>query len=233
MQFFLLFLFLATFIFLFTLYWMGKDDLILLRKNIALEQLFNITFIALSLGLFFSRLFFVIFNPSSQYLNPLVFLVFPYFPGLSVFGLILSIGLLLCYLKFTKKIPLTRISDFYTLSLITALPIGYIGQIFISPKKEHIILFILSLFYIFLAAVIYLYIYPRLLANKIKEGMITSGFFVLFPIISLLGSFFAHKKGIVLFMGGEEMGNGLLLLGALVFLMYHYVTSRASTTTGH
>lgn len=232
MQFFLLFLFLATFVFLFTLYWIGKDDLVLLRKNIALEQLFNITFIALGLGLFFSRLFYVIFHPSSQYLNPLVFLVFPYFPGLSLFGGILSVGIFLLYLKLSQKIPFTRIIDFYVLSLLTALPLGYIGQIFISEKKEHTVLLILSLFFIFMAAVFFLYVYPKLLANKIKEGLVTILFLLFFPIVSLLASYFIYNKGYFYFIGGEEIGNILTSILGLVLLCTHLISSKKQNTTG-
>src|SRR3989344_6058385 len=77
---------LCFFIFLFALFVLTRDDFVLIRKDVTLDVVFNISFVAFAVSLTSSRILYVILNPSSDFLNPLVFLLFPYFPGLSLLG---------------------------------------------------------------------------------------------------------------------------------------------------
>ena len=61
--------------FLYYIYKLVKDDYVFIRKNISLEQVFDITFIVTWSSLFFSRLFFFIFHPVMRQ-NP-IFLIQP------------------------------------------------------------------------------------------------------------------------------------------------------------
>lgn len=219
MQLYLLFLFLSLLIFLFSLYWVGKDDLILLRKNIALEQLFNITLVTLGIGLLFARIFYVLFNPSTQYLNPLVFLVFPYYPGLSLFGGIVGASAYLWYLHYRKKIPFGRLADFFSCSLLVSLPVGVVGSMFISPRQELVSLFVVSLVYIFMSVVFLMYLYPKLCQNQIKEGTIFLLFILIFVSVRMAESFYLQSKGFWLFFGLEQILVLILGVGACGLLM--------------
>lgn len=117
------------FVFLFTLFAMARDDFVLFRRNVDMEKVFNVAFLALGIGLFSSRLFFVIFNFKPVYLNPLAFLLFPYFPGLSLPGGILGLGLGLIFILSGKKYPEGRIFDFFMLSGTVAMIVGEILQL--------------------------------------------------------------------------------------------------------
>lgn len=110
----------ACIIFLFVLYVHVKDDFIFLRRNVTLEEIFNITFIGVPVVLLLSRLAYVALHPSIRYLNPLVFFILPYFPGLSLSGGILgAAGFLFFYTK-EKRVPSLRLADIYSLSYIAA-----------------------------------------------------------------------------------------------------------------
>src|SRR5260221_9633094 len=93
--------FVSFIVFLFILYTTVKDDFVFLRRNVEIEHIFNTVFLGIPLTLFFARLFFVLFHPKWAYLNPLVFFVIPYFPGLFAGGGI--IGAILFLYLYTKN----------------------------------------------------------------------------------------------------------------------------------
>ncbi len=106
----------GLFLFLYCVFVLAKDDFLLLRKNVNLEQLFNAAFIGFCVSLFFSRVFFVLQHIKSDYLNPLVFFLFPYFPGLSITGGIVGALLLVWIYAKRKKLPFGRVFDIFSLS---------------------------------------------------------------------------------------------------------------------
>jgi phosphatidylglycerol:prolipoprotein diacylglycerol transferase len=120
MIFFITNLFICFFIFLFCLYLLARDDFILLRKSITLEQIFNYAFISALIALLSGRIMYVFFHPSLQYLNPLIFLIFIYFPGISVVGAIIGVIIFLFFISRKKKVPRGRIYDVFSLSFLTA-----------------------------------------------------------------------------------------------------------------
>lgn len=124
--------------FLFTLYVLCHDDFILFRKNIDMEKIFNIAFLSVFAGLFFARLSFVILYFTPLYINPLAFLLFPYFPGLSLPGGMLGGTLALILILGGKKYPEGRIFDFFVIAFFTAAllcELALFGGLFVLSKK--------------------------------------------------------------------------------------------------
>src|SRR3989344_4407799 len=111
MNFFIIFLLLGLFLSLFTIYYLSRDDLILLRKDVTIEKVFNLAFIIFFGGLFFARLAYGILYSTKIFLNPLKFFLFPYFPGLSLTGGIAGGVLLLFLILRFKNLPIGRIFD--------------------------------------------------------------------------------------------------------------------------
>src|SRR5579885_266856 len=111
-------------IFLYCLFVFAKDDFLLLRKNITLEQLFNVAIIGFLISLFTARVGYVLEHLHPRYLDPLVFIIFPYFPGLSPAGGILGGSLFLWISAKKKKIPLGRFADIVGISFLFAWAIG-------------------------------------------------------------------------------------------------------------
>jgi len=207
-MYFLLFLsFLCFLAFLFSLYVMSHDDYVFLRKSISTEQVFNGAILNILIALFFARLFFVFLNPSFNFLNPLVFLLFPYFPGLSIVGGLIG-GVVFLFLYFPKhKMPANRLFDFFLFSFLSVLPIG-----FLAVKLWGLFL-IYSIIFLFFAKVFL----PMQKRGEIKEGSL--GFLVLisYSIVSLFFDIFSKIDKVLLFLSKEDF---LLILIILVSLFY-------------
>ena len=120
--------FITLLIFLFTSYELSKEDFIFLRKGITTDDIFNITFLALPIALLGARLVYVLLHPSWRYLNPLIFFVVPYFPGLSIIGGIIASWLFVWYYAKNKKYPRGRILDIFGISFLISFSIGILLQ---------------------------------------------------------------------------------------------------------
>ncbi len=213
MSFFILVLLICLLIFLFSLYFLSHDDLIFLRKDISIEKIFNIAFMDFLVGLFFSRLFYGVFYKSSILLHPFIFILFPYFPGLSLTGGILGAAIFLYIYSKKKTIPISRIFDFLSISFLSALPIGILGYFFLSGPKlslQFILLFILSIviFFAFIK-----YFRNRLLKGKIKDGTTGFIFILVFSLLFFLFNVSNQFKGLG-FLNQPE--NYLLLIMSVI-----------------
>lgn len=219
MQLFILFLFISFIIFLFSLYKLGKEDIVFIRKNVALEQLFNIAFITVFFGLFSSRLVYVLANPAKGFLNPLVFILFPYFPGLSLVGGILGGALVLIYYTRQKKLPTSRVLDFFGIALFCAIPFGYVGSIFLSKNAVLLEAVFLPILYLLLFFLIIKLFFPRLIQSSLQQGSIAALSLTLFSLISFLSSLVQNKQGLIWFIDVPEIlaiGIFFVSLGFLI-----------------
>lgn len=201
----------SFFAFLFCLYSLVRDDVIFIRKNISTEQLFNLAFLTACIAIFCARFLFVVIHFSSEYLNPLVFFLFPYFPGLSlVAGVLGALGFIIFYCN-SYRYPVYRIVDFFSVSMLGATTVGYfihyIGYLF---QKRPVISFelILSLGYIVLFAFFVSLLLPKQRSGEFKEGTLGFLFLFSFSLFSLLKGF--EEKSLLLFLGNIE---NILLLG--------------------
>lgn len=219
MQLYILFLLLSFFIFLFSLYKLAKDDIVFIRKNISLDQLFNLVFLTSIAGLFSARLFYVLGNPDRGFLNPLVFLLFPYFPGLSLVGGVFGAILVLLYYGRHKKYPVGRILDFYVISLFAALPLGYLGVMFEKGSLTFLESIFLPILYAMLFLVMYKVFFPKLLQNNLQQGSIGTLGLILFSLISFLTSMVQNKMGLIWFIGISEVLSAAIFFTSLYFLV--------------
>src|SRR3990167_7392925 len=106
MQFFIIILILGLVVFMFSLFMLSHDDFVLLRKNVSMDKVFNIAFITALISLLFSRIFYVASNPEPVFFSPLGFMVFPYFPGLSVVGGVIGSLIYAIILSRNKELPI-------------------------------------------------------------------------------------------------------------------------------
>ncbi|MDE2025451.1 MAG: prolipoprotein diacylglyceryl transferase [Patescibacteria group bacterium] len=175
-------LIICLFIFLYCVFVLAKDDFLLLRKNVTLEQLFNVSFLGFIFGLFMSRLVFVLEHAKGEYLNPLVFFLFPYFPGLSVTGGVFGATLTLWLYAQRKRLPFARILDIFSLSFFYAWVVGevfaFLGTIFIT---RHIILLLLPVTAVFFVlAVVFTLLFVR---GRLKDGNTGQIGFAVFSVV--------------------------------------------------
>ncbi|OGH19960.1 MAG: hypothetical protein A3D74_03620 [Candidatus Levybacteria bacterium RIFCSPHIGHO2_02_FULL_37_13] len=209
---------LCFFIFLFALFVLTRDDFVLIRKDVTLDVVFNISFVAFAVSLTSSRILYVILNPSSDFLNPLVFLLFPYFPGLSLLGAVAGGVLFLVIICKQLKLPIGRLIDYFSISFLSSLPIGIIGYFLLEGEN----LFkmgpiILVLVYTVLFFILIKILLPRLLSGRLKDGTIGLIFLICFSLISLISGFMARGKN-MFNLGLEDLILVITLYASLVFL---------------
>ncbi len=193
MQFFILVLLICFFIFLYCVYVLSNDDFIFLRRDITMEKLFNIIFLGGLVSLFSSRLFYGIFHAVNILSNPFLFLLIPYFPGLSLLGGVVGIGAFFLFLATRKKnlLPLGRMLDFFSIAFLISLPVGFIGFLmFAADNTAFIKVGSLAAGYFVLFIIFLRFLLPRLLNGKLKEGTIAFIFLICFSIVSLISNAF-------------------------------------------
>lgn len=127
----------SVFVFSLSLFTLSRDDYILLRKDVTLENVFNIAFFVLLIGLLSARFLYVVFHFKSLFLNPLVFLAVFYYPGLSLAGGILgALAFLLSY-SVLRRLPVARLFDFFSVSFLWMQTAGFVFAI-ITRFVEHV-----------------------------------------------------------------------------------------------
>lgn len=218
MQYFIIVLLFCFFLFLFTLYVLSHDDFLFLRKNVTLEQLFNIAFLTAGIGLLSSRIAFVALNFDPAFVNPLAFLLFPYFPGLSLLGAVIGGSIfLLLYLRF-QKLPVLRILDYFSFSLLAVIPFGLLGAFVLSKKPIASFEFIGIWVYITIFIFFCLSFLPSQKKAELKEGTITLLFLVSFSIVGFLADIVTQKQRLFHFLSLEGILYIVLFLVSLFFI---------------
>lgn len=221
MQFFIVVLLICLFVFLYCVYLLSQDDFIFLRKDVTMEKLFNIVFLGSLSSLFFARLFYGLFEAKSVLSNPFVFLLFPYFPGLSIIGSVLGIVVFFGILKRWKKdLPLGRMSDFFSIAFLVTLPIGIVGYFMFSEAGFTIQRALgLSIAYIVLFILFLRFLLPQLLKDKIKEGTIALLFLISFSLVNLISNAFPKINIQDFFKNFENLILLAAFIGSLVLLI--------------
>lgn len=212
MQFFIFVLAICFFIFLFVLYSLSKDDFLIIRKDVSLESLFNTAFSVAFVSLFFARFFYVIFNPTPILKTFLGFMVFPYFPGLSLAGgLIGGLSYLLIHVNY-RKMPVGRIFDIFILSLSTVLPISILGTILLTGFKNTLSFGILFLIYLIISIISFKIVWPYSQKNNLREGSLG---IIFLTILSLINYLF----NIIVSWGRVELFNKDNLLWIIILII--------------
>ncbi len=182
MEYFSLILFICLFVFLFFVFALSREDFVLFRKNIATEKVFNFAFLTIIVSLLTARLIYVAFHFAPGFLHPLVFFIFPYFPGLSQAGGMLGGMLFVHALADKHKLPRGRIFDIFTLSFIGTLPILYLLEqmtLFLQKKPLVPFVFVVTAVYIILFT-IFLRLFEK---NTFIDGSV--GYMATLAVISV------------------------------------------------
>lgn len=228
MQLLLVFLVLSFFTFLFVLHILAREDWVLMRKNVTLEQLFNIAILTCFAGLLFARIFYIVFNPSWNYLNLLVFFLVPYFPGLSLSGGIIGALLFLLYYAKLKKFPFDRVADLLSIVLLLAMPVGLIGTLFLKVHPYLAVILGELIIYPLLYVVMIKVIQPAVVRGEVRDG--TSTFLIIMSIslISFLANMIPFHRPEHFFMNGNEILFFFLFLFSLMYIINHEFLKRRS-----
>lgn len=208
MQFFFLILLVCFFIFLYCVFVLANDDFIFLRRDVTMEKLFNTIFLGSFFSLFTARFFYGLFYAKDIFSNLLVFLLFPYFPGLSLLGGVVGIGVYFFFLRTRKKdpLPLGRMSDFFSIAFLISLPVGFISSLMFLEKGSSIMnLGIQAVLYFILFIIFLKFLLPKLLSGKIKEGSIALLFLISFSLVGLISNLFPKINFLDYFKNFENL----------------------------
>lgn len=212
-----LFLFLSLIVTLFCLYHVSREDFVLMRNNVLLDDVFNMAFVTFLVGLFFSRVFYVAFNFAPGFLNPLVFFLVPYYPGLSLMGGVIGGVLALFYIVKKQRFPIRRLFDLIGLSFLAGLPVGYIGSLFLTTQISFFFHLFLPVIFFIVFLIAYLYVYPKIITKELKPGMLGTSVLIVLSFVTLLVQLISnHDAGIFFF----QPNNSLSLIVFVFSLLY-------------
>lgn len=205
---------LCFFIFLFVLYALSSDDFILFRKNITLERVFNVAILTGLCALLCARLLFVAFNFSPNFFNPLVFLIFIYFPGLSLAGALGGGLLFLVMYAQVKKLPTARLLDFFSYSFLASYSVGVfatlISQLFLR-RGVGVLDFIYLLVHILSLLVLGAIVLPKQKRAAIQDGTMTIIVLSFVSLVFIVSDFFTSSAKLVAFISLESIAFFLIL----------------------
>lgn len=201
-------------IFLFSIHALSSDDVVLLRKNIQMEKIFNMAIYTILFGMFISRVVFIADNFDPAFLNPLVFLLFTYFPGLSLVGSVLGGGTFLTFQAKRKKYPVGRLLDVFSLAGLSSLAVGLVSYgLLTNTQRIPNILAALTFFWVFLA------LYKLFIKSAFRDGslaLISFSFFSFIAIILRVIEFFHNPQQL---LSLETVLLAAFFLATLVFLV--------------
>lgn len=211
-------LLICFFIFLYVLYYLSRDDFVIVRKDISMERIFNLVFLTSIVSLFFSRLFFVLINSDPKLLSPLGFLAIPYFPGLSLVGGMLGAEIFIFLYGSFRKLPIGKVLDLFTLSFMTTLPLGLIINFIINLGKVSFLSDLVFVFSIFILLLFAKIIYPFSNKGEIKDGSLGLIFGAIFSFLYFMVKLFLNLKGFS-FLSLDNILILALLFSSLILLV--------------
>ncbi|MBU3979511.1 hypothetical protein KJ980_00030 [Patescibacteria group bacterium] len=206
-------------IFFYSLYILGKDDHVFIRKNLSLEQLFDIAFIGIFTGIILANILSFVF-PTVKDMNIVVRLFSPTGAGFSLISIILGYMLVLFLIGKYRKLPIARLSDFFSLALLSALPVGYFLSILFIKRSDIIYYIIPGIIYLVSQVFFWRFLLERVISGKLRDGSLCSFFLVVFSVVSFfVHLFYKFTHAIKQIKVDEFILIGIFLCG-LLFLLY-------------
>jgi len=201
---------------------LANDDFIFLRKDVSMEKIFNVIFLGALASLFVSRLFFA-FSAKNILSNPFIFLLIPYFPGLSLLGGVVGAGIyIFALMRRDDQFPLGRLCDFFSIAFLISLPIGFLGQLLFSEGNIFLIKLGAQAVLYFVLFIIFLkFFLPRLLNGKFKEGTITFLFLICFSFVNLILNAFSKITILGYFRNFENIILILMFFSSFGILIWY------------
>lgn len=188
MNFLFLVLIFCFFVFLYVLYTLSHDDFVVLRSNASVDKIFNVAFLSAILSLLTARFFYVFLNPKPLFLNPLGFLLFPYFPGLSLMGALVGGFLVSFFLLKNSNFPVGRILDFFSISFLVSFPFGFLGAFILSQEKISAPFYFSMVLYLLVLFIFLKFILPSSLKSRLKDGSLSLLFVIIFSVVYIFSN---------------------------------------------
>jgi hypothetical protein len=206
------------FLFLYVVYYLAKDDFVLTRKDIPVARVFSLVFLTGLVALLSARFIFALAYPVSMLLNPLGFIAFYRYGGLSLIGAIAGAEVFIyAYCRY-KKMPMGKIFDIFTLAFIGVLPVGLILNFLISLGRVGVFNNLLFIFSILLLVLFGKVIYSFSAKGEIRDGSLGFIFISIFSLLFFLTKLFLNVRDFM-FLDPENALLLALLFSSLILLL--------------
>ncbi len=216
-MFFTIFL-IAFFLSLFCFYYYSRDDYFFIRKTITMEQLFNVIFIGSFWGVVSARVVYVVLHPTVAISNPLVLFSIPDNSGFSLLGGITGCFIAFIFLTKRRKILVGRFLDYIAISLLAALPVGFLGNYIFFKRTNTVETVYLTVLYMVLFVFFTKVLFPKFQRGNLKEGSISLLFLIMYSLVSLLHDIVLLYKNEVLLKTEDFLFIGLFFIAAMALV---------------
>lgn len=181
-----------VFLCFFLLYIFSKQDFVLLRQNISLSEIFDLSALTLISGFLIGRIFYIINVFNFQLFNILQFFHMFRYPGISSIGFF-SGGAFAIYLLFRSQKGLSRIYDIFSLSFFPFY-VFIISLEFLEKQLWYLLIPVLLLSLIY-------FIFSVKSHSKyiLRDGGISIIFYIFISLITLASQFIL-KSGHIIFI---------------------------------
>jgi len=215
-------------LFLYSVYYLAKDDFVLTRNDVPVAKVFSMVFLTGLVSLLCARLIFALAYPTAVLLNILGFLNFYRYAGLSLIGALLGAEIFIYFYCHYRKIPAGKIFDLFALSFIGVLPVGLIGNFILAFGRVGLFTNLLFIFSILLLLLFGKVIYPFSAKGEIKDGSLGFIFMAIFSFLYFLTKLFLNLQDFS-FLNPENILLLVMLFSSLILLLNQEIMDKFLT----
>jgi hypothetical protein len=188
------------FIYLYMLYKNSKDDYVLLRRGIKIEEIFDIAVVAVILGLAMSKIF---PGDNSYYLS----------------FYIIATSFVLYFYSRRKKLPFGRLLDLFSIAFLTALPLWLVLVGIFAKAREVVGYLIIALIFLIMDVVCIKYYLPKIMNRTMPDGRVGIYFVCVFSSIYLIYSLLTAVFFKTSLLYTDTILLGILFVGGVSLLV--------------
>jgi len=182
----------VIFLCFFLLYMFSKQDFVLLRQNISLSEIFDLSALTLITGFIFGRIFYILNVFNFQLFNILQFFHLFRFPGISNLGFFTG-GAIAIYMLFRNQKGMSRIFDIFSLSFFPLFVFIILVE-FIEKHSWYLLGAVLTI-----SVISFIFFIKSHSRYILRDGGISIIFYIYLALITLISQFLL-KNGYMIFL---------------------------------
>lgn len=192
----------------FYIFSLARRDLVLVRHSIGEEAIIDLVIASFFFGFLGARILHVAIYFENFGFDIFRWILFPYFPGLSLMGGVLgALGFILIFCR-KRKLPIRTILDIAVLGFLLASPFGFLGA-FPIYIIEGILFFLLFLIFT---------IFRKMRIIR-RDGIVALTFFCIFAIVTFAFDFVRFDRKYIAFLTVNQWISIVLAATSITFLV--------------
>lgn len=210
-------LFTIGFIFaVFYIFSVARRDLVLIRHSVDEEAILDIVIATSFFGLLGARILHILSNFQPFGFDLLRWILFPYFPGLSLMGGVLGSLAFLIFFCRKKRLPLKTILDIATLGFLLASPFSFLG-VFLKEQVSQLPIYSMQAFLYFSLFFVFILLKKKRVIRR--DGVVALTFFCIFAIVTFGIEFVRFDRQYVVFLTANQWISIFLAAISFFFLI--------------